>query len=749
MVNKLAETDDILKRAFHLAYFIHGDKACAMRVVMGALTRLEVATAAQNKRRYYTPQGRSSSIHRPAAESFRNKIAFSKPHLLQRLIYVESEAYEVQKEQANGTGTLSTEDMLVHFIKHLVRISIRRNSFYVTLGINRLLYNFSTAETMEIYNLIVQDPERVKDDYYYRSRKGVLLHELKQRFGHLLKTYRGPRGEERLHTMNDPSQYAVLVRKCLALFTPWSTSCLLPPNFDPLSESLAFLTYQGQQAEDAVEINRIHAVLHPDCLQRIIEALGVGSTGERLTVPHFFHTHDEGDQNGPKRNGQPPPQLNDEDLRAIKNTLSEQAERRQKTPADLLRIVVDGAERARLNLKRESSIRFQLEENPELIEVMTNDSAGELHLASHLLTYDDAASPIQPLRTAIVLEGKQKISINIFFKQNADGETEGGQVEIKYQERSLLRAVALFARQLKNKLPDNATHQGGGKANILKPVALLSLLIICLAGAVWYVNKQRATVESPLIQINRGVAAVTRAEKEAGAPTLAGTETPGKQTATPPSQQEQQQGVPPPFAQKRKEPQPHDEPRNQSQPNIARPRRERNPSGPSNARNPQPERREPSNPENEWSRGLENESAVTSLLDVRKVYLEITGGSSAEAEIRPALIEQLGKSSYFGLIENRDDADAVLKVTVREMSGAASDRKESSNQAGTMAAGSAPRAEVAVKRYAITARLVNARGEVLWPATKRSAQFEGDAATSAARMVEALLGDIRRIKREP
>ena len=41
----------------------------------------------------------------------------------------------------------------------MVRITARRNSFYVTLGLSRLLYNYSTAETMELYNLIIQDPD--------------------------------------------------------------------------------------------------------------------------------------------------------------------------------------------------------------------------------------------------------------------------------------------------------------------------------------------------------------------------------------------------------------------------------------------------------------------------------------------------------------------------------------------------------------------------------------------------------------
>ncbi len=69
-----------------------------------------------------------------------------------------------------------------------IRISLKRNSFYVTLGISRILHNYGTNDAMEIYNIVVQNPDRVHDDYYYRSRKGVLMKELKACFGELLET---------------------------------------------------------------------------------------------------------------------------------------------------------------------------------------------------------------------------------------------------------------------------------------------------------------------------------------------------------------------------------------------------------------------------------------------------------------------------------------------------------------------------------------------------------------------------------
>src|SRR6185295_17299357 len=204
-------SDEWLERAFRLAYFLHGDRKTAGEIAARALNKLRLAANAQGKRLYYRLTGRTD------ARKARSKISLSEPHLLQRLVYVESEAYELRKEraaqdsQAQPNMTAATRsDLVVYFIKHLVRITTKRNSFYVTLGLSRLLYNYTTPETMELYNLVIQDPDRVHDDYYYRSRKGLLLKELKIRFGALLEVTKGARGEQRWRANESAEQYAEL-----------------------------------------------------------------------------------------------------------------------------------------------------------------------------------------------------------------------------------------------------------------------------------------------------------------------------------------------------------------------------------------------------------------------------------------------------------------------------------------------------------------------------------------------------------
>src|SRR5262245_42565471 len=136
---------DALNRAFQLAYFIHPDRDTAINVLISALEKLDVAVAAQDKRLYYTP---SSSVK---SNGSRYKVSFAEDQVLQALIFIVSEAYEIKKELGMHVSKLNHQDITVYFLKHLIQITIRRNSFYVALGISRFLHDYSTLETMDIY----------------------------------------------------------------------------------------------------------------------------------------------------------------------------------------------------------------------------------------------------------------------------------------------------------------------------------------------------------------------------------------------------------------------------------------------------------------------------------------------------------------------------------------------------------------------------------------------------------------------
>jgi len=694
--------EESFARAFQLAYFIHGDKAAALSIAAEALAKLEVAAAAQDKRLYYTPTGRAA---RTKAERFRTKVSVSESHLLQRLVYVESEPYERQAEQASintdsGSASSDEEDMLIHFIKHLVRITIRRNSFYVTLGLSRLLHNYSTAETMEMYNVVVQDPGRVRDDYYYRSRKGRLMKELKERFGDRLSVTRGARGEERFQTDDTPGQHAELVRECLQAFTPWSTSCAIPTGLDLLAEEIHALTFDGSDPdrEHAIEVNRFHAALHPDCFTRLAAGLNFAPPAERLATPYFAMSKDRNqDQDRkPPRRSRRAPQLDEAELNAIKNLLAERSTRRKTAGAGLLRVLVDGNERARLDLDQSSRARFEVNENDDLIEVRSADG---LLLATYLLNHDDLPETERPNQSSIVLERGQRLSFAVAPAKDAAGELAGATIDLSYRETRLSRAAALYLRRLV--CAAGNLWRKSGRAVWRPALAFATLLIIAL-GLMLYWRSGERTVQPRI------------ADKDAPSRIKEPPVTPSPAPVVSPERDENR-GAPAPKPQT---PGAINSPNEAPPPVIVHA-----PSPPRSPRPNEPELRPETDLSAEIIRSETLKFDSVALRAVKKVHVDPFGDDSAGKQFRDQLTAALRTNRRFTVTTNRNDADAVLK--------------------GTM---TATRAE----QVSVTIRLVNANGDVIWPVkgSVLGKRYQGSAATVVSQIAKDLLADMEKAERK-
>ena len=678
-MNKVS-TEQVLNKAYRLAYFLHQDKGIAIRIVAAATLKLNVAMAAQSKRLYYVPVGRFSRGESRRTDGIRNKTLFSDLHLLQRLIYVESEPYERQKERAaqaappgvNAVGDpANEEDLLVYFIKHLVRITTKRNAFYVTLAVSRLLHSYSTLETMEIYNAVIGEPERVKDDYYYRSRKAVLMHEMFERFGQLIRARRQQRGEERFETQQGSNELRSLMSECLRVFTPWDTQCPVPRDFDPLKSVIIALTSMSSADENEVEVNRIHAVLHPECYETLIAAFGYHPPAERMELPRFFS--DETNDESPPRQRSAPAELSAEELAEINHLLDEQSgRRRHASSSGAIRIMVDGLERARLNPAEQSSISFSVEEDAEIIEVKTVDQHGDLLLATHLLTSFGKEAIVSSIR----LEGGQELSLSITRREGeGNGETDL-LVQFGYRETSPWRAARLWWQRLNLRF---SSEQSSGSlwAGTRIPIIAGVVLVICLTSYLAYVNLGSHQTSGPAqtTSIQTPTPNQDRAKPSIGVNTR--TEEPEK--ATGPDRSAPQQ--------------------------ARRTTNERStgakaPSSPGTAA--------PAQAPDEDADAMRSGSVVPNLTlrEVKKVYVDVRGDAALN-ELRNNLIESLSSSGVVAAT-GADDADAALKLVVSQTSA--------------------------------SAQLVNARGTVLWRGERH---YFGDPNRVGSDIVKDLLAQIR------
>lgn len=610
-MNSPVSIEQLLQSAFQLAYFIHGVVPTAIEITIEAMDKLEMASEAQDKRLYYKPIGRLAS------RGARTRVSLNKKHLLQRLVYIESERYEKATEERPESQ--SQQRFLIHFIKHLVRIIMKRNSFYVALGISRLLYNYTTAETMEIYNFLVQDPDRIREDTYYRMRKMQLMQEMKKRFGNRLRTRTNSRREERFQAQEISEEYLLLSRNCLLQFSPWDTPCMLPEQFDSFNKTVNGLLFQGEDPDDehVIETNRIHTVLHPDCYRRLTKLLRLDLPERRLEVPLFFIADHSGPRSGEQAD---PPELGEKEVEHMKEILTDRAKRRKKSSGKLLSVFVDGQQQAQIRLPQISPVRFAIEDGAEIIEIRRADKRGELSIAFHLLEYNQAG--IKAAHHSIPLPGGQRVILDIPEVKSFVEQSPQSLVTIAYEEASLLRFVSLAVRRLAVSMKERLREPGWGILNFVKSPLALTLITCAVLFAVFL------RIKTPTIE-----------QLEAEAP----------QKVTGPENRNSNSQVQPPENQ--------DGSANQST----------SPSTPATGKNNgrKTATDEKSVTDSQHLRALGPEEAGASLKTVKHIYIDLLGADEVSQEVRNLLNEALQASTRFTLTHQREQADAVLTGVVK------------------------------------------------------------------------------------
>jgi hypothetical protein len=288
---------------------------------------------------------------------------------------------------------VSADDMVIRYINYLMQISTPMSSFYVNIGLQRLLHNYSTAETRRIYEWMTNHFPANEE---YRKVKAALMARLQARFGSLLRTRQMERGELRFESIDNPEPFVELVQQCLGFFTPWSTShaCeALVFGHNRLQDNKRLAETINRSGLDAVETQRSHAFIHPPCFQNLVKNIGLDSPRQRLSVPRFFlsaNGGDDGHVSGPR---EPIPDLTEQERAVILRNLDKEAVQRRKIQPDHLRILVDGVLRLELDQLSRNSIDCELQEGARFIEIWTADKEENTLLATHWIDYSEMHMP--------------------------------------------------------------------------------------------------------------------------------------------------------------------------------------------------------------------------------------------------------------------------------------------------------------------------------------------------------------------
>jgi curli biogenesis system outer membrane secretion channel CsgG len=168
----------------------------------------------------------------------------------------------------------------------------------------------------------------------------------------------------------------------------------------------------------------------------------------------------------------------------------------------------------------------------------------------------------------------------------------------------------------------------------------------------------------------------------------------------------------------------------------------------------------------ECERWVAKPVVVSSLKEIKRVYVDVFGDDPVSAQIQAMVVTQLLQSGKFVVTENRQKADAFLKGAGVEKTSVESHSYESGTAAGRSSGGysgsiygasggfssagaainDASSSSETVNDARVSVRLVNQDGDVLWATTQESkgAKYKGASADVADKVVKQLIRDIEK-----
>lgn len=423
-VNK---SEDLLGKGFDLAYFLVPNKPIAIQILSAAMSKLEVQRSREKKRAYWRDKYLKRKITRIVRED---------ADLLQWLIYFEAEHYEKRQEQA---GEQTTRDMVIRYIKYLVQLTTAMSSFYVNVGLHRLLHNYSTSEVRKVYEAMTQ---RFPGDQEYRKVKATLMKRLEMRFKNFIKTFTAQYGEVRFEVAERQDSWSELVDRCLKVFTPWSTAnaCALLGRVEKDAEMLPFPISEkgtgGSVDQDIVEAYRCHVLIEPSCYEWLTKRLGLDRPPSRLAVPLFFLTQESDNRREPGNGLEKPADLTQEERRQILNRLAADSRRRKQVSLSSLRISADGEDCIRLDGSRRSG-NFEIEDGAKLIEVWTEEEGSKVLIATHWIEYTRSQG-IATSTATVNLRSRGELLLETVPRTESTDQPGGASISVNWRSVSRL-----------------------------------------------------------------------------------------------------------------------------------------------------------------------------------------------------------------------------------------------------------------------------------------------------------------------
>ena len=194
---------------------------------------------------------------------------------------VMTELSDAEKEQESNGYRLSEADFIKRLVKHLILLSLSRNSFWAAVAVFQVLCNYPTTALNFVYPFVAPNRSVDKDKCQCSRNRGKLLKLIGERFGVDHENLFIEHGTQ----VYFPSDWQVrTIQECLAVFRPLGR-VTVPEDY----RGSLLIPYDDNdtRGDERIEVDRMAILFSPADLNRILASTGLMPFEESIRRLNF------------------------------------------------------------------------------------------------------------------------------------------------------------------------------------------------------------------------------------------------------------------------------------------------------------------------------------------------------------------------------------------------------------------------------------------------------------------------------
>ena len=194
---------------------------------------------------------------------------------------VMTELSDAEKDQESNGYRLSEADFIKRLVKHLILLSLSRNSFWAAVAVFQVLCNYPTTALNLVYPFVAPNRSIDKEKWQCSRNRGKLLKFIGERFGvhpeNLFIAHRFPvysRSDWQVRTVKD----------CLEVFRPFGRVSV-PEHYQ--GSTLIPYDDDDPRGDERIEVDRMAILFSPADLNRLLAPAGLRPLEESIRRLNF------------------------------------------------------------------------------------------------------------------------------------------------------------------------------------------------------------------------------------------------------------------------------------------------------------------------------------------------------------------------------------------------------------------------------------------------------------------------------